>query len=196
MSVRLRPRARPATIVALCAVLMVTAAAPAGAVAHATGRPAGPGSKVKAGKLGIGDSVMLGAASRLRARGIRVNAAVSRQFSAGAQLVATLAASGKLPRTVVIHLGNNGYLERADCDRIVRAAGKHRRVFLVTLKVPRGWRAVNNRRLCTCARAHATAHLIGWYDVSKGHPSWFASDGYHLTAAGARAYARLIAGRL
>ncbi len=53
-----------------------------------------------------------------------------------------MAAAGTLPRRVVVHLGNNGYLERADCDRLTRAVGPNRDVYLVTLKVPRGgaWR--------------------------------------------------------
>src|SRR5262245_7281930 len=149
-------------------------------------------ARVPSGKLGIGDSVMLGARTQLRARGIRVDAVVSRQYAAGAALIASMAADGTLPRTVIVHLGNNGYLERADCDRIARSAGPSRRVFLISLKVPRGWRAVNNARLRACARAHDNAQLIGWYEASADHPGWFASDGYHLTSSGAGAYARLI----
>jgi hypothetical protein len=136
---------------------------------------------------------MLGARSELRAHGIRVDAVVSRQFEDGMRLVWSMAAAGTLPRRVVVHLGNNGYLERADCDRLTRAAGPDRDVYLVTLKVPRGWRSVNNHRLRGCSRSHANAHLIGWYEASADHPAWFAADGYHLTSAGARAYAHLIA---
>jgi hypothetical protein len=155
-----------------------------------------PSARIPSGRLGIGDSVMLGARTQLRAHGIRVDAIVSRQFSAGAALVRSMAAAGTLPKTVIVHLGNNGYLERTDCDRLLRAAGRDRDVFLLTLKVPRGWRAANNRRLRSCVRAHDNAHLVGWYEASADHPGWFAADGYHLTSPGARAYAHLIHERL
>lgn len=141
-------------------------------------------------KIAVGDSVMRGATNELRARGFRVNTSVSRQFSEAPRLIRSLKRSGHLPRKVVIHLGNNGYIDPADCRRAVRAAGG-RRVFLVTLKVPRGWKAANNRRLQTCARRHG-AEIIDWADYAVGHPSWFARDHYHLTARGARKYARLI----
>lgn len=182
-------RTRPRLLALLIGAMLVAPPGAASAVADA-GVPA---ARVPPGRLGIGDSVMLGARTQLRARGIRVDADVSRQYRAGAALIVSMAADGTLPRTVIVHLGNNGYLERADCDRIARAAGPSRRVLLISLKVPRGWRAANNRRLRACARAHDNARLIGWYEASAGHPEWFASDGFHLTSSGARAYAGLIA---
>jgi hypothetical protein len=78
----------------------------------------------------------------------------------------------------------------------VQAAGIHRHVFLVTLKVPRSWRALDNHRLRLCARRFANAHLIDWYAISHDHPGWFARDGYHLSASGQTAYASLIARRI
>lgn len=185
------PRRRLAAAFLVAAIL----ALPSGPAVAVTDAGA-PSERVPSGRLAIGDSVMLGARTQLRAHGIRVDAVVSRQFSAGAALIRSMAAAGSLPRTVIVHLGNNGYLERADCDRLLRAAGRDREVFLLTLKVPRGWRAVNNHRLRACVRSHDHAHLIGWYEASADHPGWFAADAYHLTAQGARAYARLIRERL
>jgi hypothetical protein len=49
------------------------------------------------GRLAIGDSVMLGAREELRARGMRVNAVVSRQFRDAVPLVEQLKAAGTLP---------------------------------------------------------------------------------------------------
>jgi hypothetical protein len=194
------PIAHPRRSLAAALLAIALLAVPVGSPSAATdaGAPPArvPAPRVPAGKLGIGDSVMLGARTQLRAHGIRVDAVVSRQYAAGADLIASMAASGTLPRTVIVHLGNNGYLQRADCDRIARAAGPSRHVFLVSLKVPRGWRAANNQRLRACARAHDNAQLIGWYEASATHPGWFAADGYHLTSSGARAYAGLIAHHL
>ena len=49
-------------------------------------------------KIGVGDSVMLGATTELRARGFRVNTTVSRQFSEAPRLIRSLKRSGHLPR--------------------------------------------------------------------------------------------------
>jgi hypothetical protein len=154
------------------------------------------GGAIKAGRLGIGDSVMLGAKGELHARGFRiVDAVKSRQFSSAASRVRYWKGAGKLPKNVVIHLGNNGIVLRSDCSHAVQAAGR-RRVFLVTLKVPRPWRAADNRRLRRCARRFRNAYLVDWYRHSHDHPGWFAKDGYHLTGSGGTAYAGLISRRI
>jgi hypothetical protein len=150
---------------------------------------------IPSGKLGIGDSVMLGAKAELNARGIRVNAAVSRQYDDGIAIVRSMAAAGTLPRKVIVHLGNNGVYQDGDCGRLVRAAGVNRSVWLVTLKVPRRWRARINEALRTCAANRSTAHLIDWYAYAHDHPAWFYADGYHLNGTGRRRYAQLIASR-
>jgi hypothetical protein len=176
----------PGRRVLFAALVAVAIALPAGSV----------GAAIPYGKLGIGDSVMLGAKAELNARGIRVNAAVSRQFHDGLELVRSKARAGTLPRKVIVHLGNNGVYVDGDCARLVRAAGAHRSVWLVTLKIPRWWRDRINAALRTCAANHANARLIDWYAYSRGHPGWFYSDGYHLNGTGRRRYAQLIASRV
>jgi hypothetical protein len=139
---------------------------------------------------------MLGAKDELSGRGIRVNAVVSRQFRDAVPLVRQLKAAGRLRRKIVIHLGNNGILiVAADCDRISQIAGANRTVYLVTLKIPRSYRRVQNARLAACAQRRANTLLIDWFGYSRYHPSWFAVDGYHLTAAGQTKFASLIATR-
>jgi len=145
-----------------------------------------------AAPIGIGDSVMKGAASQLRARGFRVNATVSRQFWEGVRVVERLARDGELPRRVVVHLGNNGYLSMDSCRELVDAVG-HRELALVNLHVPRSWRNENNDRLARCARGEPNVHVIDWSRYSHGHDGWFADDGYHLTSLGARRYAGYVA---
>jgi len=167
---------------AVIGLLLVATLASAGP-AHAASRR---------GRYAIGDSVMLGAADELRARGIHVNATVSRQFSALPSLMRSLRRSGDLRKKVIVHLGNNGYLELRDCKRAVRAAG-NRHVYLVTLKVPRGWRQTNNRRLHRCASALPNASIVDWFTHSVNHPGWFADDLYHLSRLDRRRYAGYIA---
>jgi hypothetical protein len=147
------------------------------------------------GRSAIGDSVMLGARDDLVARGFRVNAHISRQFRDAVGIVRDLKAAGKLRRRIVIHLGNNGILiEGSDCDRISSIAGSRRTVYLVNLKIPRSYRAAQNRRLAACADRHPNTLLLDWFHLSKDHPSWFASDGYHLTSTGAARYASFLDG--
>jgi hypothetical protein len=149
---------------------------------------------VRSGRYAIGDSVMLGAKANLAARSFRVNATVSRQFGSAKSLVAAGVRAGTLPRNVVIHLGTNGTISAADCRTIVRTAGTSRRVFFVTVKVPRSWMASNNRTLRSCDASFASGRvvLIDWARASAGRSSWFYRDGYHLTSAGRSAYAALV----
>jgi hypothetical protein len=142
--------------------------------------------------IGIGDSVMRGARTQLRARGFTVNATVSRQFSEGVDLVERLASNGELPRRVVVHLGNNGYLSMESCHQLVDAVGR-RELALVNLRLPRSWRRENNDRLERCARGAPNVHVVDWSGHARGHDAWFADDGYHLTTLGARRYAGYLA---
>jgi hypothetical protein len=167
---------------------IVAAALAVGMLVPATVAVAG----IRWGRYAIGDSVMLGARDELRARGFRMTAEVSRQFDDVVAIVRKLAAAGRLPRNVIVHLGNNGRVEGDDCDALVRAAGPKRRVYLVTLKIPRPSRDPNNRRLRACAHRHENASVIDWYDRSRYHRAWFYDDGYHLRPSGQREYARFI----
>ena len=163
------------------------------ALAGAILLPAAPAlAGIPAGRYAIGDSVMLGARDDLIARGFRVNAQVSRQFRDVAPLVRDLAAGGHLPVNVIVHLGTNGLIDGADCDRLVHVAGRDRHVWLVTVKVPRPYRDANNARLRACAHRHDTASLIDWYGLSRYHRAWFYGDGYHLRPSGQHEYAALL----
>ena len=147
---------------------------------------------IPTGRYAIGDSVMLGAREALIARGFRVNAQVSRQFDDVVPLVRELAAGGHLPVNVIVHLGTNGLIDGADCDALVRVAGRSRHIYLVTVKVPRPYRDPDNARLHACAHRHDNVAVIDWYALSRYHRAWFYSDGYHLRPVGRTAYARLL----
>jgi hypothetical protein len=178
----MRHVARSALVFATCVLLLL----PTGSA----------GAAIPPGRYAIGDSVMLGAKEELTARGIRVNAAVSRQFRDAVPIVQQLKTSGKLRKKLVIHLGNNGILiQGADCDRISQIAGAGRTVYLVNLKIPRSYRKVQNDRLAACANRRANTVLLNWFGYSRTHPAWFAADGYHLTALGQTRYAGFIGSR-
>src|SRR6266498_5318327 len=94
----------------LCIVLLATACLTVTACGPPRPRP--PQLPVFA----IGDSVMALAWPALQAREIAVDARQSRQFKDAIPLVKLLAAAGRLPATVVIHLGTNGPTTAATCD--------------------------------------------------------------------------------
>jgi lysophospholipase L1-like esterase len=166
------------------------------AVASLAAWPSSASARIPHGRLGVGDSIMLSASDELAAYEIPVAAKVGRQFSEGLRIVRARAKKGTLPKLVIVHLGTNGWIDPADCEALVAAAGRHRRVFLVTIRVPRDWMEPNNQTLQVCAEAHAKVHLIGWARVSGRHPEWFAEDGYHLNPLGQDEYAAYLDARV
>ncbi|MGB7980278.1 MAG: hypothetical protein WCF36_05750 [Candidatus Nanopelagicales bacterium] len=151
-----------------------------------------PAAAAPRGRLAVGDSLMVSVTPRMRRTGFRVHAAVGRQFSTAPGVLRSYGAA--LPRQVVVELGTNGTVRAADCRAVVRTAGTHRRVFLVTPRVPRSWQQANLATLRACDRRYRASRvrIIDWYGHSAGHRRWFAADRIHLTSAGQRAFARLI----
>jgi hypothetical protein len=135
-------------------------------------------ARIPQGRSGVGDSIMLSSEE-------------GRQFSVGLSVLRWLANHDKLPKRVVVHLGTNGTIAADGCDELVGITGK-RTTFVVTIKVPRTWQDPNNELLRACARAKGSVYLIDWYDRAVGHPRWFASDKYHLTALGQAEYTAFI----
>lgn len=162
-------------------------AAPAGA------DPVRPRSTVPEGTITLGDSVMLGARHYLRGRDFAVDAAVSRQATAGPALLRGQGA--RLPRNVVVHLGTNGTFDLNTCKRIVKTAGPQRVVYFLTIHADRRWVDGNNRVIRECDEVFAPqrVRVIDWHRAADAHDAWTYADGIHLRPDGAKAYARLIA---
>ncbi|HEU5001904.1 MAG TPA: hypothetical protein VFW71_03880 [Actinomycetota bacterium] len=159
---------------------------------------AGPSSPTAppGGVTAIGDSVMLDAAPNLSTLvpGIAIDAMVSRPVATGIAELQRLAASGALGARVVIHLGTNGGLSRAQLDQIVAlAAGRH--LVLLTNHCPYcSWVAANNaviRAGCSAAR-HCT--VADWNALADANPQWFGRDGVHMPigGTGGEAYAEMV----
>ena len=145
------------------------------------------------GRVIIGDSVVGMNVAAMQRRGFTVNYSVSRQFSAARSVMRTY--GSRLPRNVVIHLGTNGSISLSECQALVRQATSKRKVFLVTVRVPRSWQNSNNSTLKACDRSFPgpRVHIIDWHRLSNGKPQWFYPDGYHpRESTGAVAYARLV----
>jgi len=140
-----------------------------------------------------GDSVMLGAAAELGARGIAVDAAVSRQFAEMVDLVLGSAGAGTLGHTVVVHGGTNGPVAEEDLRRLL-AGTADRRVFVVNVRVPRAWEQYDNELFARVVPQYPHAHLLDWKSGGDAQPGWFYDDGIHLREDGGReGYAAWIA---
>ena len=155
--------------------------------------PAQAASSPTKDRYALGDSVMLGAKGDLKDLGFAVvDAAESRQAYSGPAMLRQR--GDRLPKNVVIHLGTNGTFPLDVCKSMVKAAGPDRRVFLVTVHVPRSWQMGNNRVISECDAAFADdrVHVIDWNKAANDHPRWMYGDHIHLRPAGARAFATLI----
>ena len=201
-------RAHTVPFVSIAAVLAVgligLVAAPSVDAAGGTGAPGEERAQASAIRLPsgegehditiIGDSVPLGAADDM-AKAFPyalVDCKVSRQMSAGAQLLADYVSQGVVGDTVVSCLGTNGSLTEEDIDAFVQAAGSDRTVWLVNNRVPSGPQDANNALLASYADAHDNVNLIDWYATSAGHDDWFWDDGTHLRPDGAAAYTQML----
>jgi hypothetical protein len=172
-----------------------TAASPDASTPSASSSAAGPGDANTNGRLsGIGDSVMLGARSTLKSviPGTRVDAAVSRFPGAFIGRLKRYVAGDKLAPVVVLHPGTNGVLPESMMREMLDILKDTPRVVVVNDSMPRSWRTPNNKVIDAVVPDYPNAVLVDWYAASKDHPEYFVSDGIHLTAKGARAYAHLI----
>ncbi len=146
----------------------------------------------------IGDSVMLGAAYALASLvpDIYIDAEVSRAPVAAISRLRELEAAGHLQQTVVVQIGNNGPLSRTQFEEILAIAGQNRRIFFLSLKVPRSWETPNNEMLAAGIADHSNATLIDWKAATADRPELFWVDEIHLVGAGTKFYAALVADAL
>jgi hypothetical protein len=155
---------------------------------------AAPPTPVPGGAIAIGDSVLedvaLYAPSTLSARGVVVNAAVSRQWAAGETLLASMKAAGSLPAVVVVALGTNGPITSADFDQMMSNLAGRRRVVFMTVTGPL---IANNDVIRAGVARYPDAVLADWASLAAAHPTWFARDHVHIGAAGATALGQLFA---
>ena len=166
---------------------------PAASGASASAQPSSPASKN--GTLsGIGDSVMLGARTTVKdvIPGSRVDAAVSRFPGAFIGRLKKYVAKDALAPVVVLHPGTNGVLPEDMMREMLDILKDTPTVVVVNDNMPRSWRAPNNKVIDKVVPDYSNAVIADWYAASKDHPEYFVSDGIHLTAKGARAYAKLI----
>ncbi len=143
----------------------------------------------------LGDSVMLGAAPSLLAAipNLEVDASVSRQVSAGIDILSARRDAGTLGDVVIIHLGTNGTFTSGQFDQMMGVLSGVQRVVFVNLKVPRDWESGDNSVIANGVSRYPNAVLVDWHNTGDAHPEFFYDDEIHLRPDGADSYAQLIA---
>lgn len=144
----------------------------------------------------IGDSVMADAASSIQKLmpNAYVDAQVGRQGSATPAVIKQLKANGNLNKIVVLNLGTNGAMSTQTVNQILDEIGPGHQIYWVTAHVPtKPWQQTVNKEIKDVAKKHKNVHVVDWYQVSQGHPEWFAKDNVHMGQSGNESFARLIA---
>jgi hypothetical protein len=161
--------------------------------------PPGPGF-VAGHVTAVGDSVMLDYQDPLQTDipGVNVDAAVSRQWSDGIQILQELKASGQLGAEVVVGLGTNGPITDSDFNAMMQVLTGASRVVFVNFHVDRSWQDPNNAVLANGASRYPNVFVADWATLATQNPQWFGSDGTHLAidGPGATALAMLVSSTL
>lgn len=132
--------------------------------------------------LAIGDSVMLGAKKALESsiENIKVNAAVSRQFSEAYRIVKNLKKQGKLSKFVILHSGTNGTIKKEDLIGMMEELSGCSKVVVFNLRVPKKWQDSNNMIIESVVLKYPNAILVDWHGESSRQRGIFYKDGVHL----------------
>jgi peptidoglycan/LPS O-acetylase OafA/YrhL len=159
--------------------------------AQAVSNAAGPSSHNESGTTpplpggdqiyAVGDSVMLAAAPWLQEQfpGIAIDAAVSRSMEAGPPIVSALSASGALRPILIIGLGTNGSIDRADLDAIIEAVPSDTLIVVVNAQAPKPWIPGVNATLAEFARQERDVELANWHDAIAPRVNELARDKVH-----------------
>jgi len=143
--------------------------------------------------VALGDSVMLGAAEELQARGFQVDAMQSRQMNSFVPTMQTLRDAGTFGSVVVVHLGTNGGFSQETLDSMLATLADVPVVLLLTAKADRGWVAANNDKLRALPDRYTNVSVVDWEALSATCPGrCFYDDGIHLTQSGQDFYADVI----
>lgn len=169
-----------AFVVATTIVLAPTAGAKSACGLRATALPT---SGVAAGKapLALGDSVLYDAVSSLSERGFEANGMICRRIDQGLKILATRKKAGTLPKLVVLELGANGVVTKADIAKALEILGPKRSLVMLTPTDDDPPRGVDAKVIKAAAKTWPTRlRVLDWAAKAKAHPEWMAADGVHL----------------
>ena len=143
--------------------------------------------------LAIGDSVMVGAQSRLQDVGIEVDAEVSRlAHTAIAILSADMVQNG--PRdTVIFQAVGTNFLDAKGFQNLIDAAQGVRHLIVLTRQFPPrepllSYERDTNKMLREEAAKYDWVTLVDWNEITDGREDEVSWDGTHLNALGRQLY--------
>jgi len=142
--------------------------------------------------LALGDSVMLGCASELRPaldNRVRVDAVVGRQIKDTIADLDKYRAKHRLPKVVIIQVGNNGPLYYNDIVNLQKALRGVPDVVIVNVRNDTSWQDESNGAITEWLGRWHRLHLADWYHHSNNS---MLQDGTHPYPDGCRIYAHVI----
>jgi lysophospholipase L1-like esterase len=157
------------------------------------------GYKVPLGELAvtmIGDSIGTGVGPYVKKLLPRLenHSKGSRQFSQAKGVVQELLKKGQLAKVVVIQLGTNGKIRDTDMRALIDLIGGGRKIVFVNCQIPRSWGTIDNETIAKVTAEYDNTVIADWYAASLNQDGYFAGDHVHLTVAGDKALAAVIAG--
>jgi hypothetical protein len=144
--------------------------------------------------LVIGDSTMIFAVPYLAHHRMEANARGCRMWSEGMALLRRRKHAHSLPHLVVMGLGANWTITRADIEAAVELLGPKRVLGLIAPREEGGGTSSDAYNVRRAGRRHRNrVKVLDWPRYSAAHPNWFSGDGLHMSYTGAAAYAKFIA---
>lgn len=143
--------------------------------------------------LAIGDSVMKGAAGRLKELGAVVDAVQDRQADIGIGIFVQLRDLGVTMDAAVIHLGTNGPITDAEIATLMDAVAEVPRVVILTSSAYRDWTDSNNAKWRALPSTYSNVVVLDWAEVSRSCAGdCYSSDRIHLNSDGIEFYTEQI----
>ena len=139
---------------------------------------------------------MLGCSHQLKTalhHRVRVDATVGRQIEDTVNELQGLRRHHRLPKIVVLQVGNNGPLWYRDLVRLRHALHGIPDIVVVNVRNSTSWQDESNHALANWLQGWPAAHLADWYGSST---SKMLQDGTHPWPYGCTIYARVIADAL
>ena len=140
--------------------------------------------------LALGESVMLGAAQVLEARGIRTIAEVSKGPDWELEQLNIAKTKYNIKLGVVIQLGTNGTVTREQYDAILKELTDVPRVVMLTVRAARPWIEGNNAIIRALPDSYPNVVVLDWEARAAEIADHLSNDGIHLSDDKAKTFYR------
>ena len=121
-----------------------------------------------------------------------IDAAKSRQFSAGIETYRGYVDQNLAGKIAVFALGTNGLVTDEQIDELMGLVGSKRVAVFINTRSPQPWVGATNEAIARAAERYDNVHVIDWYGYSANRNDVFDGDGTHLNNKGANEYINLV----